>query len=238
MMGRQIGKHSSSTSSAWTCICSHRSPAAPRRRRPRSSVRPVLASPSITAAPVAPRSTPSSTTCSAAWSAISTGFRSETRLCEEVHLNLAYRWFCRLGLDGYVPERSTFSKNRHGRFREGDLFRRLFEEVVNCLCGGRPGRWHGCGGGRKRRRGRCQSRAPPARRSPARGMVKSGEPGAARPGGTPTRGTLLPHRLATSPSRLRQSTYPRPILRRPGRPRPARGASVMRPTTWATPRMR
>ena len=49
------------------------------------------------------------------------------------------------------------------------------------LCGGRPGRWHGCGGGRKRRRGRCQSRAPPARRSPARGMVNQ-EPGAARPG--------------------------------------------------------
>ncbi len=38
-------------------------------------------------------------------------------LCEEVHLNLAYRWFCRLGLDGKVPDHSTFSKNRHGRFR-------------------------------------------------------------------------------------------------------------------------
>ena len=43
--------------------------------------------------------------------------RSERRLCEEVHLNLAYRWFCRLGLDGGVPDHSTFSKNRHGRFR-------------------------------------------------------------------------------------------------------------------------
>jgi transposase len=41
------------------------------------------------------------------------GIRSERRLCEEVHLNLAYRWFCRLGLDGEVPGRSTFSKNRH-----------------------------------------------------------------------------------------------------------------------------
>ena len=49
------------------------------------------------------------------------GIRSERRLCEEVHLNLAYRWFCRLGLDGKVPEHSTFSKNRHGRFRESDL---------------------------------------------------------------------------------------------------------------------
>src|SRR5437867_9383623 len=46
------------------------------------------------------------------------GIRSERRLCEEVHLNLAYRWFCRLGLDGAVPDHSTFSKNRHGRFRE------------------------------------------------------------------------------------------------------------------------
>ena len=43
------------------------------------------------------------------------GIRSERRLCEEVHLNLAYRWFCRLGLDGDVPDHSTFSKNRHGR---------------------------------------------------------------------------------------------------------------------------
>ena len=58
------------------------------------------------------------------------GIRSERRLCDEVHLNLAYRWFCRLGLDGRVPDHSTFSKNRHGRFRDSDLFRRLFETVL------------------------------------------------------------------------------------------------------------
>ena len=58
------------------------------------------------------------------------GIRSERRLCEEVHLNLAYRWFCRLGLDGEVPDHSTFSKNRHGRFRESDLLRRVFETVL------------------------------------------------------------------------------------------------------------
>jgi transposase len=58
------------------------------------------------------------------------GIRSERRLCEEVHLNLAYRWFCRLGLDAGVPDHSTFSKNRHGRFRESDLLRRLFETVL------------------------------------------------------------------------------------------------------------
>src|SRR5579862_2683063 len=58
------------------------------------------------------------------------GIRSERRLCEEVHLNLAYRWFCRLGLDGDVPDHSTFSKNRHGRFRQSDLLRRLFETIL------------------------------------------------------------------------------------------------------------
>jgi hypothetical protein len=58
------------------------------------------------------------------------GVRSERRLCEKVHLNLAYRWFCRLGLDGAVPDHSTCSKNRHGRFRDSDLLRKLFEATV------------------------------------------------------------------------------------------------------------
>ena len=62
------------------------------------------------------------------------GIRSERRLCEEAHLNLAYRWFCRLGLDGKVPDHSTFSRNRHGRFRQSDILRHLFETVVErCL---------------------------------------------------------------------------------------------------------
>jgi transposase len=68
------------------------------------------------------------------------GIRSERRLCDEVHLNLAYRWFCRLGLEGQVPDHSTFSKNRHGRFAESDVFRRLFEEVVaRCIAEGLVG---------------------------------------------------------------------------------------------------
>ena len=58
------------------------------------------------------------------------GIRSERRLCEEIHLNLAYRWFCRVGLEDEVPDHSTFSKNRHGRYRESDLFRFVFETVV------------------------------------------------------------------------------------------------------------
>ncbi|WP_324753161.1 IS1182 family transposase [Roseovarius sp. Pro17] len=58
------------------------------------------------------------------------GIRSERRLCEEVHVNLAYRWFCKLDLADPVPDHSTFSKNRHGRFRESGLFRHLFETVL------------------------------------------------------------------------------------------------------------
>jgi len=65
------------------------------------------------------------------------GIRSERRLCEEVHLNLAYRWFCRLGIEDPVPDHSTFSKNRHGRFRDGEVFRKLFEAVLQrCMAEG------------------------------------------------------------------------------------------------------
>ena len=68
------------------------------------------------------------------------GIRSERRLCLEVHLNLAYRWFCRLDLNDPVPDHSTFSKNRHGRFRESDLFRHLFETVLaRCIAEGLVG---------------------------------------------------------------------------------------------------
>jgi len=65
------------------------------------------------------------------------GIRSERRLCDEVHLNLAYRWFCRLGLEGAVPDHSTFSKNRHGRFRASEAFRYVFDTVVRrCMAAG------------------------------------------------------------------------------------------------------
>jgi transposase len=68
------------------------------------------------------------------------GIRSERRRCDEVHLNLAYRWFCGLGLDGAVPDHSTFSKNRHGRFRDSDLLRQLFETTVaRCMAEGLVG---------------------------------------------------------------------------------------------------
>jgi transposase len=58
------------------------------------------------------------------------GIRSERQLCEEVKLNLAYRWFCRLSITDAVPDHSTFSKNRHGRFREAEVFRHVFEQVL------------------------------------------------------------------------------------------------------------
>jgi transposase len=68
------------------------------------------------------------------------GIRSERRLCDEVHLNLGYRWFCRLSLDAVVPDHSTFSKARHGRFRDADLLRQVFETVVRrCMAEGLVG---------------------------------------------------------------------------------------------------
>ena len=65
------------------------------------------------------------------------GIRFERRLCEEVELHLAYRWFCRLDLDDKVPDHSTFSVNRHGRFRDSDILRQVFEAVVRaCMDAG------------------------------------------------------------------------------------------------------
>jgi len=59
--------------------------------------------------------------------------RFDRQLCEEVDLNLAYRWFCRLGLEDKVPHHSSFSVNRNGRFRDSDILRKVFEETV-CGC--------------------------------------------------------------------------------------------------------
>ena len=65
------------------------------------------------------------------------GITSERRLLEEVKMHLAYRWFTRLDLDQEIPDHSTFSKNRHGRFRQSGIFREVFEEIVRrCLAVG------------------------------------------------------------------------------------------------------
>ena len=62
------------------------------------------------------------------------GITSERRLLEEVRMHLAYRWFSRLGFEKEIPDHSTFSKNRHGRFRQCGVFRKVFEEIVRrCL---------------------------------------------------------------------------------------------------------
>ncbi len=61
------------------------------------------------------------------------GITSERRLMDEVRMHLAYRWFTRLGFDQGIPDHSTFSKNRHGRFRQSGVFRKIFEEIVQ-LC--------------------------------------------------------------------------------------------------------
>lgn len=66
--------------------------------------------------------------------------RSERRLCEEVQVNLAYRWFCRLDLEDRVADHSVFSRARHERFRQSDALRKVFEQVVAaCISGGLVG---------------------------------------------------------------------------------------------------
>src|SRR6202049_3223786 len=65
------------------------------------------------------------------------GITSERRLIEEVRMHLAYRWFTRLGFEQEIPDHSTFSKNRHGRFRDSGIFLEIFEEIVRrCLAAG------------------------------------------------------------------------------------------------------
>ncbi len=64
------------------------------------------------------------------------GIRSERKLCEEVKLHLASRWFCRLDLNDAIPHHSTFSENRLNRFRErSDILRHIFERVVMAAMG-------------------------------------------------------------------------------------------------------
>jgi transposase len=66
--------------------------------------------------------------------------RSERRLCSEVQVNLAYRWFCRLGIEDKIPDHSVFCRARHERFRESDALRRVFECVVaTCIAAGLVG---------------------------------------------------------------------------------------------------
>src|ERR1700720_1450465 len=66
--------------------------------------------------------------------------RSERALCREMRVNLAYRWFCGLSIEDKIPDHSAFSRIRHERFRESDMFRRIFERVVEaCIAAGLVG---------------------------------------------------------------------------------------------------
>jgi transposase len=59
--------------------------------------------------------------------------RSERQICREVQVNLGYRWFCDLGLEDAIPDHSAFSRARNERFRESDIFRRVFERGVRSM---------------------------------------------------------------------------------------------------------
>jgi IS5 family transposase len=66
--------------------------------------------------------------------------RSERRICAEVQVNLAYRWFCKLGIEDSIPDHSVFCRAPHERFRESDALRRVFESVVaKCIAAGLVG---------------------------------------------------------------------------------------------------
>ncbi|MGA8600807.1 MAG: IS1182 family transposase [Beijerinckiaceae bacterium] len=66
--------------------------------------------------------------------------RSERALCREVQVNLAYRWFCGLSIEDRLPDHSAFSRARNERFRDSDIFRSVFERVVEaCIAAGLVG---------------------------------------------------------------------------------------------------
>src|SRR5262245_55609291 len=68
------------------------------------------------------------------------GLRSERLLCREVQVNMAYRWFCGLSIEDKIPNHSAFSRARNERFRDSDIFRRVFERVVEaCIAAGLVG---------------------------------------------------------------------------------------------------
>jgi len=63
--------------------------------------------------------------------------RSERAICRDVQVNLAYRWFCGLSIEDKIPDHSAFSRARHERFRDSDMFRRVFERVVEACIAAR-----------------------------------------------------------------------------------------------------
>ena len=66
--------------------------------------------------------------------------RLERAICRDLQVNLAYRWFCRLSIEDKIPDHSVFCRARHERFRESNVFRRVFERIVEaCIAAGLVG---------------------------------------------------------------------------------------------------
>jgi IS5 family transposase len=59
------------------------------------------------------------------------GIKSERQLEMEIKTNMAYRWFLGLNLTDPVPDHSTISFNRHKRFKDTDIFQKIFDEIVH-----------------------------------------------------------------------------------------------------------
>src|SRR6185369_5276373 len=158
------------------------------------------------------------------------GIRHERRLCQEVALHLAYRWFCKLDLDDKVPHHSTFSANRLGRFRESEILRHIFERVVaTCMVAGlvkgegfavdasvmeaNASRYHGSAESTFLK---CRAPCAAARslapngQSPPRGPPTAAPPawwGAAPPPSAPAQPHVVPPSVAT-PNRAGQVLWP------------------------------
>lgn len=58
------------------------------------------------------------------------GIRSERRLVDEIHHNLAYRWFLGFGLTDKIPDSSTISQNRKRRFNGTDIYQKIFDNIL------------------------------------------------------------------------------------------------------------
>jgi transposase len=152
------------------------------------------------------------------------GITSERRLMEEVRMHLAYRWFSRLGFEREIPDHSTFSKNRHGRFRGAGVFLEVFEEIVRrCLEAGLV----------EGKRLTVDGTMVTANASPQRGTKpeRLGEVARVCDARCATTWRMwhekIPcRRTSTNPrnDRWRQDTFPRPILMRVGRANWGHGA--------------
>jgi transposase len=58
------------------------------------------------------------------------GIRSERRLVEEIEVNIAYKWFLGFTLTEKIPDHSTISRNRNNRFKDSDIYQKIFDNIV------------------------------------------------------------------------------------------------------------